>query len=51
MKEHGLTRVARLASNENPDPPSQDVIKEGPVCFPGRTGIRMKTSGPSSMRS
>ncbi|HTY15249.1 MAG TPA: histidinol-phosphate transaminase [Methanoregulaceae archaeon] len=29
MKEHGITRVARLASNENPEPPSVDAIKEG----------------------
>jgi len=29
MKEHGITRVARLASNENPEPPSGDAIAEG----------------------
>jgi histidinol-phosphate aminotransferase len=29
MKEHGITRVARLASNENPEPPSQAVVDVG----------------------
>ncbi|HVP95404.1 MAG TPA: histidinol-phosphate transaminase [Methanoregulaceae archaeon] len=29
MKEHGITRIARLASNENPDPPSRNVVEEG----------------------
>jgi histidinol-phosphate aminotransferase len=29
MKEHGITRVARLASNENPEPPSQAVLDAG----------------------
>jgi histidinol-phosphate aminotransferase len=28
-REHGLSRVARLASNENPEPPSEKVIKAG----------------------
>lgn len=29
VKQHGLERVARLASNENPDPPSDVVLKLG----------------------
>lgn len=28
-REHGLERVARLASNENPEPPEKEVIEEG----------------------
>ena len=28
-REHGLERVARLASNENPEPPESGVIEEG----------------------
>jgi len=28
-REHGLKRVARLASNENPEPPEREVIEEG----------------------
>ena len=28
-KEFGLARIARLASNENPDPPSQEAVKRG----------------------
>jgi histidinol-phosphate aminotransferase len=27
--EHGLPRIARLASNENPEPPSREVVKHG----------------------
>ena len=29
MREHRVTRVARLASNENPDPPSRNVVEVG----------------------
>jgi histidinol-phosphate aminotransferase len=28
-KEHGISRIARLASNENPDPPSEEALKRG----------------------
>ncbi len=28
-KKHGLDRIARLASNENPDPPSEAALKSG----------------------
>ena len=45
MKEHGITRVARLASNENPDPPSPDVIKEGTRLLSGANRYPDETQG------